>query len=318
MKRHNKVITYLQIFIGCVGSIAALIGVIAFLIFTSTAVSTVDSVFDPLDNAFSSANERVDSAVESVETADDLSRLDEAASQLAPKIDNVNERLKDITDNSLYSNLPVNFASIAERVDSASVAVNELDELLDNSSTLGTEIVKGRAKDKLGEIIEQIDAGGEKVSSVGDSLVRWVRVAGLAGVLVSVIHFWAFASLTRVGLSKDSKKPNKYSEESSLRVIGAGLKSLGVSKTGQSLGAITGTLITVGSVFYHFVEGLSWLDSIYFSVITLTTVGFGDFSPETSLGKVFTIGYVIVGIGILVAFVSEVAKHIVKARKTND
>jgi voltage-gated potassium channel len=43
------------------------------------------------------------------------------------------------------------------------------------------------------------------------------------------------------------------------------------------------------TVFYHFVEGLDWLDSFYFTVITTRTIGFGDISPQTDAGKLGTI-----------------------------
>ena len=68
-------------------------------------------------------------------------------------------------------------------------------------------------------------------------------------------------------------------------------------------------------MFYRFVEDLVWVDSIYFSVITLTTVGYGDFSPTTTTGKVFTIFYVLAGIGIFVAVITEVSTHLIDARK---
>lgn len=70
----------------------------------------------------------------------------------------------------------------------------------------------------------------------------------------------------------------------------------------------------IGSVIYHYVEGWSWIDSIYFSVITLTTVGYGDFSPTTDEGKVFTIFYIIIGIGIILSFINTVYNHYSKAR----
>ena len=74
-------------------------------------------------------------------------------------------------------------------------------------------------------------------------------------------------------------------------------------------------LIAGGTVFYKVVEGFSWVDSIYFTVVTLTTVGYGDLSPETTLGKVFTVFYLLIGVGVLVAFLALIARHSVKNRE---
>lgn len=62
-------------------------------------------------------------------------------------------------------------------------------------------------------------------------------------------------------------------------------------------------LVVTGAIFYHNQEGWSWLDSVYFTIITLTTVGYGDLSPETAVGKIFTIIYIIIGLGILSSFI---------------
>ena len=40
--------------------------------------------------------------------------------------------------------------------------------------------------------------------------------------------------------------------------------------------------IFLGSVFFHDWEGWDFVSAAYFSFITLTTIGFGDFSPEKS------------------------------------
>ncbi len=66
--------------------------------------------------------------------------------------------------------------------------------------------------------------------------------------------------------------------------------------------------ILIGVMFYHYVEQLSWLDAYYFSIITLTTVGYGDISPATPAGKIFTTVYIIVGVGIITAFITTYAK----------
>jgi len=67
-----------------------------------------------------------------------------------------------------------------------------------------------------------------------------------------------------------------------------------------------GGLLLVGTIFYSLVEGWRPLDSLYFCVVTLTTVGLGDFTPKTDLGKVFTIFYVLAGISVILAFANAV------------
>lgn len=61
-------------------------------------------------------------------------------------------------------------------------------------------------------------------------------------------------------------------------------------------------VLGIGILFYHVVEKLSLVDSLYFSVITLTTVGYGDITPHTTIGKIFTVFYVLIGIAIIGAF----------------
>ena len=73
-------------------------------------------------------------------------------------------------------------------------------------------------------------------------------------------------------------------------------------------------LMLAGTVFYTVVEGWSPLDSLYFAVIAAATVGFGDFAPQTDLGKGFTIIYVLVGVGLLVLVLSRVASGMVDRR----
>jgi voltage-gated potassium channel len=78
----------------------------------------------------------------------------------------------------------------------------------------------------------------------------------------------------------------------------------------SSLALLAATAIISGTGFYSLVEGLRFVDALYFSVVTLTTVGYGDFAPETDAGKLFTTVYVLVGVGILLAFVTTVAAKV--------
>lgn len=73
-------------------------------------------------------------------------------------------------------------------------------------------------------------------------------------------------------------------------------------------------LIGVGAFFYARVEGWTLFQGLYFSVITLTTVGYGDLVPRTFAGRAFTIFYVLIGIGIIVALAGQLAAKLIEAR----
>lgn len=72
---------------------------------------------------------------------------------------------------------------------------------------------------------------------------------------------------------------------------------------------IGATVLGTGTVFYHEVEKLKWLDSLYFSVITLTTVGYGDIVPTTDAAKIFTIFYVLIGISLIAGVANYLLRH---------
>lgn len=46
--------------------------------------------------------------------------------------------------------------------------------------------------------------------------------------------------------------------------------------------------LTVASLVYAITESANFLDSLYWSIVTATTLGYGDFSPHTTGGKVLT------------------------------
>jgi len=72
---------------------------------------------------------------------------------------------------------------------------------------------------------------------------------------------------------------------------------------------LTIIIVSGGAVFFRFAEDWSWVDSFYFTVITLTTVGYGDLSPTGALSKVFSIFLILIGIGVLITFVERVARY---------
>ena len=76
-----------------------------------------------------------------------------------------------------------------------------------------------------------------------------------------------------------------------------------------------------GTVFYSVAENWEVIDSFYFSVITLTTIGYGDLHPTTPFSKLFTVLYIFLGIGIIMTFINKLAEHTMRRRdhhKTSD
>lgn len=92
------------------------------------------------------------------------------------------------------------------------------------------------------------------------------------------------------------------------------LRSLLRDEAFRAAFAILVAMLVTGTIFYTLVEGWSILDSLYFSVIAASTVGFGDFAPQTAPGKVFTIVYVLVSVGLLVLILSRIASGMVDRR----
>jgi len=89
------------------------------------------------------------------------------------------------------------------------------------------------------------------------------------------------------------------------------LKKLNISSRQFLSGAATVLVfyITFGATFYHIVEKWNWLDCFYFCVVTVATVGYGDFVPKTPAGKLFTMGYIFLGIGLFITVANVVLRN---------
>ena len=68
---------------------------------------------------------------------------------------------------------------------------------------------------------------------------------------------------------------------------------------------LTMIVLAFGTIFYYFAEGWNIIDSLYFCVMTLTTIGYGDLFPTTEISKIFTILYVFLGLGLILSFINK-------------
>jgi voltage-gated potassium channel len=102
------------------------------------------------------------------------------------------------------------------------------------------------------------------------------------------------------------------------------------ARTRQRLGYTAfaiAAMILLGTLGFHFIEGYSWLESVYVATQTVTTVGYGDLPPRTIAGKMFTTVFILLGVGtVLYALTvmaqglieSEVVAAMVGGRKTKE
>lgn len=101
-----------------------------------------------------------------------------------------------------------------------------------------------------------------------------------------------------------------------LRLLRAIIRSWSIPDFRAGL-VLTMLILLSGTVFYRGVEGWSWTDALYFSATTVSTVGIGDLSPQTDLGKLFTVVYIFVGVGVFVLLVTQFARALIHVQKVD-
>jgi voltage-gated potassium channel len=74
-------------------------------------------------------------------------------------------------------------------------------------------------------------------------------------------------------------------------------------------------LLLVGTLTYHSLERWSFIDSFYFSVTTLATVGYGDLYPTTSFSRLFTSFYILFGTTIALASIALIGTKYLEKRE---
>jgi voltage-gated potassium channel len=78
----------------------------------------------------------------------------------------------------------------------------------------------------------------------------------------------------------------------------------------RALLVLASVVLLIGVMFYVNVEHWSVVDAIYFSVVTLGTVGYGDITPTTDVGKIFTVFYILFGLGVIGGFFATLGRLI--------
>jgi voltage-gated potassium channel len=67
--------------------------------------------------------------------------------------------------------------------------------------------------------------------------------------------------------------------------------------------------LVFGTIFFHAIENWSYVDSFYFTGVTLTTVGYGDLTPTHDASKIAAVVFAFLGVGIIFYSISIVARR---------
>ena len=77
--------------------------------------------------------------------------------------------------------------------------------------------------------------------------------------------------------------------------------------------SIIASILLIGTFGYMLIEGWAWFDSLYMTVITLATIGYGEVKPLTLAGRWFTIGLIVVGVGVFGFLIANIVQAVVEA-----
>jgi hypothetical protein len=92
------------------------------------------------------------------------------------------------------------------------------------------------------------------------------------------------------------------------------LKSRLKLQVASAISALLG-LIAIGTIMYRFLEDWTWIQSFYFSVTTLSTVGYGDLHPTSDGSRLFTAFYILAGVTIAFASLGIIGMNYLKKRE---
>src|SRR4030042_184178 len=76
-------------------------------------------------------------------------------------------------------------------------------------------------------------------------------------------------------------------------------------------------VLTAGAVGYMVIEGWSFLDAIYMTVTTVTTVGFREVNPLSDEGRIFTIGLIVFGVGVMLYGLTTMVQYFIEVQWAN-
>ena len=94
--------------------------------------------------------------------------------------------------------------------------------------------------------------------------------------------------------------------------------SLRTDRDFRGLMAVMLALLAGATYFYATIEGWGIVDAFYFSVMTMSTTGYGDLAPTSSLSKMFTVVFSLLSIGVFAAVASKIVVAVLARRRDKE
>lgn len=76
-------------------------------------------------------------------------------------------------------------------------------------------------------------------------------------------------------------------------------------------------LVAAGTIGYRLIEGWEWIDCLYMTIVTMTTVGFREVAPLSLQGKIFTMVLIVTSISVLVYVTMNLARFVLDGELAN-
>ena len=87
---------------------------------------------------------------------------------------------------------------------------------------------------------------------------------------------------------------------------------------GRNLAIMTISFLTAliggGTALFHAIEDWTWIESFYFTIATITTVGYGDIAPSNDGSRLITALFILFGVAIGVGILRYLAGTLIRSK----
>ncbi|MHB8812780.1 MAG: ion channel [Steroidobacteraceae bacterium] len=185
------------------------------------------------------------------------------------------------------------------------------DSFVSLAGGLGIPEIRGAPQEAIGGLLILVGVG-----LLWRSRLAWV-IAFLLGL--------ATVALELSPLSTASRPLEVFSVVLLLLLIASRSSFTRVSLTTATLFALVGVLATLGyGVVGSYVLGkgfsphiTNFIDAVYFTIVTMTTVGYGDITPRTADARIFTVSLIVLGLAVFATSLPAIVAPLIDKRMMN-